>query len=54
MQEVKKLMTLAVAVSDRPKAKVFYSDKFGLKVTTDYRQDDDYRLETTCMGRGQA
>ena len=24
-----------------PKAKAFYADKLGLKVTTDYRQDDD-------------
>ena len=24
-----------------PKAKAFYVDKLGLKVTTDYRQDDD-------------
>jgi catechol 2,3-dioxygenase-like lactoylglutathione lyase family enzyme len=42
MQVVKKLMMLAVAVSDMPKAKTFYGDKLGLKVTTDYRQDDDH------------
>jgi catechol 2,3-dioxygenase-like lactoylglutathione lyase family enzyme len=30
-----------VAVSDMPKAKAFYADTLGLKVTTDYRQDDD-------------
>jgi catechol 2,3-dioxygenase-like lactoylglutathione lyase family enzyme len=42
MQVVKKLMMIAVAVSDMPKAKAFYSDKLGLKATTDYRQDDDH------------
>ncbi|HUI31871.1 MAG TPA: glyoxalase superfamily protein [Candidatus Acidoferrales bacterium] len=42
MQLVNKLMMLAVAVSDMPKAKAFYADKLGLKVTTDYRQDDDH------------
>ena len=40
MENVKKLMMLAVAVRDMPRAKAFYSDKLGLKVTTDYRQDD--------------
>lgn len=40
MQTVKKLMMLAVVVSDMPKAKAFYADKLGLKVATDYRQDD--------------
>ena len=42
MQVVNKLMMLAVAVSDMPKTKAFYADKLGLKVTTDYRQDDDH------------
>lgn len=37
MQVVNKLMMLAVVVSDMPKAKAFYADKLGLKVTTDYR-----------------
>ena len=41
MQVVDKLMMLMVAVSDMPKAKAFYVDKLGLKVATDYRQDDD-------------
>jgi catechol 2,3-dioxygenase-like lactoylglutathione lyase family enzyme len=35
-------MQLVVAVSDMPKAKAFYADKLGLKVTKDYRQDDDH------------
>ena len=42
MQVVNKFMMLAVAVGDMPKAKAFYGDKLGLKVTTDYRQDDDH------------
>lgn len=42
MQTAKKLMMLAVAVSDMPKAKEFYSEKLGLKVAQDYRQDDEH------------
>ncbi len=42
MQVVNKLMMFYMAVSDMPKAKAFYADKLGLKVTTDYRQDDDH------------
>lgn len=42
MQVVDKLMMVAVAVGDMPRAKAFYSDTLGLKVTTDYRQDDDH------------
>jgi catechol 2,3-dioxygenase-like lactoylglutathione lyase family enzyme len=41
MQPVNKLMMFYVAVSDMPKAKEFYADKLGLKVTQDYRQDDN-------------
>jgi len=41
MQTVNKLMMFYMAVSDMPKAKEFYVDKLGLKVTTDYRQDDN-------------
>jgi len=42
MKNVKKLMMLAVAVTDMPKAKAFYSDNLGLEVTSDYRQDDNH------------
>ncbi len=42
MQTVNKLMMLSISVSDMPRAKSFYTDKLGLKVTTDYRQDDDH------------
>ena len=41
MQTIDKLMMLAVVVSDMPKAKEFYADKLGLKVTSDYRQSDE-------------
>ena len=41
MQGLNKLMMFSMAVSDMPKAKAFYVDKLGLKVTTDYRKDDD-------------
>jgi hypothetical protein len=38
---VNKLMMLTINVSDIPKTKAFFADKLGLKVATDYRQDDD-------------
>jgi catechol 2,3-dioxygenase-like lactoylglutathione lyase family enzyme len=41
MQIVNKFMMLQVAVSDMPKAKEFYADKLGLKIVSDYRQDDN-------------
>ena len=34
------LMMFSIAVTDMPKAKAFYSDKLGLKVTSDSRRDD--------------
>ncbi len=34
------LMMFSIAVSDMPKAKAFYSDQLGLKVTSDSRRDD--------------
>ncbi|MGA2576642.1 MAG: glyoxalase superfamily protein [Bryobacteraceae bacterium] len=34
------LMMFSIAVTDMPKAKAFYADKLGLKVTTDSRRDD--------------
>jgi predicted enzyme related to lactoylglutathione lyase len=39
-QIVNKLTMLTLAVSDMPRAKAFYADVLGLKVTKDYRQDD--------------
>jgi len=34
-------MMLSINVSDMPKAKSFYADKLGLKITTEYRINDD-------------
>jgi predicted enzyme related to lactoylglutathione lyase len=34
------VMMLSIAVTDMPKAKAFYSDKLGMKVTSDSRRDD--------------
>lgn len=42
MNVVNKIMMLGMVVSNMPKAKEFYADKFGLKVVKDYRQDDDH------------
>jgi catechol 2,3-dioxygenase-like lactoylglutathione lyase family enzyme len=39
-QTIDKIMMFSVAVTDMPKAKAFYSDKLGLKVTSDNRRDD--------------
>ena len=41
MQNVNKLSMVSVVVSDMKKAKEFYSEKLGLEVATDYRQNDD-------------
>ena len=40
IQIVDKLTMFNLAVSDMPKAKAFFADTLGLKVTKDYRQDD--------------
>jgi catechol 2,3-dioxygenase-like lactoylglutathione lyase family enzyme len=42
MQVINKFMMFAIIVSDMPKAKAFYADKLDLKVTSDYRKDDDH------------
>lgn len=39
-QIVDRLTMFTLAVSDMPKAKAFYADTLGLKITKDYRQDD--------------
>ncbi len=39
-QVIGRLMRVKMAVNDMPKAKMFYADKLGLKVETDYRVDD--------------
>ena len=40
VQIVNKLSMFTLAVSDMPKAKAFYADTLGLRITKDYRQDD--------------
>lgn len=42
MQLASKFMMLQIAVGDMPKAKEFYEQTLGLKVITDYRQDDNH------------
>ena len=41
MQPISKLTMFQMAVGDMPEAKNFYIEKLGLKVTKDYRQDDN-------------
>ena len=53
MQVIDKLIMLIVAVSDMPKAKTFYADKLGLKVTKDYRQDDDHWWVSLALPEGK-
>jgi len=40
VQIVERLMMFSLAVSEMPRAKAFYADMLGLKVTKEYRQDD--------------
>jgi catechol 2,3-dioxygenase-like lactoylglutathione lyase family enzyme len=47
MQPVNKLMMVYMAVSDMPAAKIFYADNLGLKVTQDYRQDNNWWVSLT-------
>jgi catechol 2,3-dioxygenase-like lactoylglutathione lyase family enzyme len=54
MQVVNKLMMLSMNVSNMPNAKAFYADKLGLKVTTDYRKDDDNWWVTLTLPEGGA
>ena len=42
MQIVNKLTMLLTVVSDMPKTKAFYVDTLGLKITTEYRRDDEH------------
>ena len=52
MQIVDKLTMFNLAVSDMPKAKAFYADTLGLKVTKDYRQDDQHWWVTLTSTEG--
>jgi predicted enzyme related to lactoylglutathione lyase len=51
-QIVNKLSMFTLAVSDMPKAKAFYADTLGLKVTKDYRQDDQHWWVTLTAPEG--
>jgi len=52
MNIINKLVQLNIVVTDMPKAKEFYADKLGLKVATDYRQDDDNWYVTVVLPEG--
>lgn len=54
MPTANKLMMITLGVSDMPKAKAFYTDNLGFKVTTDYRQDDDNWYVTLELPEGGA
>jgi catechol 2,3-dioxygenase-like lactoylglutathione lyase family enzyme len=42
MQVINKFMMFSMIVSDMSKAKAFYADKLGLKVVSDFRQDEEH------------
>ena len=53
MQAVNNLIMVSVVVGDMKKAKEFYAEKLGLKVATDYRQNDDnWWVSLTLPGGG--
>ena len=51
---IDKLMMFSMSVTDMPKAKAFYEDKLGLKVTSDYRKDDDHWWVSLILPEGGA
>jgi catechol 2,3-dioxygenase-like lactoylglutathione lyase family enzyme len=51
---VARLMMFSMAVSDMPKAKAFYADTLGMKVATDYRNDDDHWWVSLTLPEGGA
>ena len=42
MNTFDKLVMFSVAVKDMVAARDFYADKLGFKITSDYRQNDNY------------
>jgi catechol 2,3-dioxygenase-like lactoylglutathione lyase family enzyme len=54
MQAVNNLIMVSVVVGDMKKAKEFYAEKLGLKVATDYRQNDDNWWVTVTLPGGGA
>jgi len=49
---VSKPTMFTLSVSDMPRAKAFYADTLGLKVTKDYRQDDQHWWVTLASPEG--
>lgn len=54
MKTFDKLVMFSMAVSDMAKAKEFYADKLGFKITTDYRQDDKNWWVSLDLGNGMS
>jgi catechol 2,3-dioxygenase-like lactoylglutathione lyase family enzyme len=52
MQIVNKLTMLLMIVSNMPKTKAFYTETLGLKITTEYRQDDEHWWVTFSLPEG--
>jgi catechol 2,3-dioxygenase-like lactoylglutathione lyase family enzyme len=52
MQLINRFTMFSMIVTDMPKAKAFYSDKLGLKVTSDYRRDDDHWWVSLALPEG--
>lgn len=53
-QVVNKIMMLTMNVSEIPRARAFYAENLGLKVTTDYRIDDNNWWVTLTSPEGGA
>lgn len=45
-------MMFTMIVSNMPKAKEFYAEKLGLKITADYRQDEDHWWVSLALPEG--
>ena len=54
MKTIDKLTMFYMAINDMGKAKEFYVDKLGFKMTTDYRQDDKHWWVTLELPGGGA
>jgi catechol 2,3-dioxygenase-like lactoylglutathione lyase family enzyme len=53
MQLINRFIMFTMIVSDMQKAKEFYADKLGLKVKTDYRQDDNHWWVSLMLSEGE-
>lgn len=52
MNTFDKLVMFSVAVKDMVAARDFYADKLGFKITSDYRQNDNYWWVSLDLGSG--